>query len=154
MLGRKSFSEDPESCCLWPSEAKSKVEIWKILWRLKSNWYFYLINPLDTVKMTVNLVTIFLQGCLKVSKLLTFEWKIFFFKSQYLRQQQLTQGNSPTLDWSPSSAPGGLLNCLLLPLMLEFSLQVSPCHLKVTGNEFRSIWGNTLILRMTVFVNN
>lgn len=78
MLGRKYYSEDPESCSLWPSKAISKVEIWKLLWRLKRNWYFYLVNPLDTVNLTVNLVTTFPHASLKFSKLITFKWKIFF----------------------------------------------------------------------------
>lgn len=56
----------------------------------------------------------------------------FFFKSQYLRSQNLTQGDNPALGWSPSSALGGLLNCLLSTL-LEESLLVVWYHL--TGNQ-------------------
>ena len=56
----------------------------------------------------------------------------FFFKSQYLRYQNLTQGDNPALDWSPSSALGSLLNCLLSTL-LEQSLLFVPYHL--TGNQ-------------------
>lgn len=61
VLGRKFFSEDSESSCLWLNETTSKVEIWKILWRLKRSQCFYLENSLDTVKVTENLVTVFLS---------------------------------------------------------------------------------------------
>ena len=98
-------------------------------------------KPINTVNMTVNLVTIVLRGSLKFSKLVAFAWKIcwfffFFLKSSYLRYQKLTQGNSPTLDWSPSLALGGLLYCLLSSLCLPVSKPSPPLLVALRSVSF------------------
>lgn len=120
MLGRKFFSEDPESCCLWPKGATSEVEIWKLFWRLKRSWCFYLVNPLYTVKMTVNLVTIFLHGHLNFQN--GYHLNGRFFKITIFEIPKINSGKQPNIGLesffstrSPSELPA---SCPVLTLSL------------------------------------
>lgn len=47
--------------------------------KTKEELMFLSSKPINTVNMTVNLVTIFLRGSLKFSKLVAFAWKICWF---------------------------------------------------------------------------
>lgn len=56
---------------------------------------------------------------------------------QYLRHQKFTQGNSPTLDQSPFSPPGDLLNCLL-PALLPCA-ETRPSNFPVQSNRYQEM---------------
>lgn len=53
--------------------------------KTKEELMFLSSKPINTVNMTVNLVTIFLRGSLKFSKLVAFAWKICWFFFFFLK---------------------------------------------------------------------